>query len=156
MLRTRAILVAFYGGDKLDDPVKAEPVILQPIQNDPADPANFYQLGTALQAPVRRPRNYNSRQRRVKRSNTYRSSRYDRQGCSKKIAALEARKSPTIRAFYTMSVHYWNEAYRARLSDSVKQSYVQKEWRTSIALKLKADYVEAMNQRTPATAPGPL
>ena len=49
-------------------------------------------------------------------------------------------------AFYTMSVNYWNEAYKnARLTDSVKQSYVQKGMENvDQALKLKADYVEAM------------
>ena len=37
-------LMAAYGPDKLDDPVKAEPVVIRLIQLDPAEPANYYQL----------------------------------------------------------------------------------------------------------------
>ncbi|HEY3044645.1 MAG TPA: tetratricopeptide repeat protein, partial [Vicinamibacterales bacterium] len=37
-------LMAAYGPDKLDDPVKAEPVVIRLIQLDPGEPANYYQL----------------------------------------------------------------------------------------------------------------
>lgn len=158
MLRTRALqyLVAVYGSDKLDDPVKAEPIILQLIQNDPADPANFYQLGQLYEGAGVYDEAEKVYSLATKASpndpNTYvqLASYYDRQGLfEKKIAALEerAQKEPNNPdAFYTMSVHYWNEAYKnARLSDSVKQSYVQKGMENvDQALKLKADYVEAM------------
>ena len=36
--------MAAYGPDKLDDPVKAEPVIIRLIQLDPGEPANYFQL----------------------------------------------------------------------------------------------------------------
>ncbi len=158
MLKTRALqyLVAVYGSDKLDDPVKAEPIILQLIKNDPSDPANYYQLGQLYEgAGV-----YEDAEKvfvlATKASpndpNTYvqLASYYDRQGqFEKKIAAFEqrAQKEPNNPdAFYTMSVNYWNEAYKnARLTDSVKQSYVQKGMENvDQALKLKPDYVEAM------------
>jgi len=158
MLKVRALqyLVAVYGSEKLDDPVKAEPVILRLIQNDPADPSNYYQLGQLYEgAGV-----YDDAEKvfvlatkaNPSDPNTYLqlASYYDRQGqFEKKIAALEqrAQKEPTNPdAFYTMSVNYWNEAYKnARLTESVKQSYVQKGMENvDQALKLKSDYVEAM------------
>src|SRR4030095_4094205 len=37
-------LMAAYGPEKLDDPVKAEPVVIRLIQLDPGEPANYYQL----------------------------------------------------------------------------------------------------------------
>ena len=37
-------LMAAYGPDKLDDPVKAEPVVIRLIQLDPGEPANYFQL----------------------------------------------------------------------------------------------------------------
>jgi tetratricopeptide (TPR) repeat protein len=158
MLRTRALqyLVAVYGSDKLDDPVKAEPVILQLIQDDPADPANYYQLAQLYEGAGI----YDEAEKVFQLAttanpndpNTYvqLASYYDRQGeFEKKIGALEqrAQKEPTNPdAFYTMSVHYWNEAYKnARLSESVKRSYVQKGMENvDQALKIKPDYVEAM------------
>ena len=36
--------MAAYGPDKLDDPVKAEPVVIRLIQLDPGEPANYFQL----------------------------------------------------------------------------------------------------------------
>ncbi len=148
--------MAVYGSDKLDDPVKAEPIILQLIKNDPADPANYYQLGQLYEgAGV-----YEDAEKvftlATKASpndpNTYvqLAGYYDRQGLfDKKMAAFEqrAQKEPNNPdAFYTMSVNYWNEAYKnARLTDAVKQSYVQKGMENvDQALKLKPDYVEAM------------
>jgi tetratricopeptide (TPR) repeat protein len=158
MLKIRSLqyLVAVYGSDKLDDPVRAEPIILRLIQNDPADPANYYQLGQLYEgAGV-----YDEAEKiyvlATKASpsdpNTYvqLAGYYDRQGeFEKKIAAFEQRalKEPNNPdAFYTMSVNYWNEAYKnARLSDAVKESYVQKGMENvDQALKLKPDYVEAM------------
>jgi len=158
MLRVRSLqyLVAVYASDKLDDPVKAEPVILRLIQNDPADPANYYQLGQLYEGAGA----YDDAEKvyilATKASpndpNTYvqLASYYDRQGqFEKKIAAFEQRaeKEPNNPdAFYTMSVNYWNEAYKnARLTDNVKQAYVQKGMENvDQALKLKPDYVEAM------------
>ena len=36
--------MAAYGPDKLNDPVKAEPVVIRLIQLDPGEPANYFQL----------------------------------------------------------------------------------------------------------------
>jgi len=158
MLKVRSLqyLVAVYASDKLDDPVKAEPVILRLIKNDPVDPANYYQLGQLYEGVAE----YDEAEKvfllatkaNPNDPNTYvqLASYYDRQGLfQKKMAALEERsqKEPNNPdAFYTMSVHYWNEAYKnARLAESVKQSYVQKGMENvDQALKLKSDYVEAM------------
>jgi len=78
------------------------------------------------------------------------ASYYNRQGqFDKTIEALEERaaKEPNNpEAFYTISVYYWEKAYRDfKLTEKEKKSFVDKgEAAVDKALKLKPDYVEAI------------
>ncbi|OFV91625.1 MAG: hypothetical protein A3H95_01400 [Acidobacteria bacterium RIFCSPLOWO2_02_FULL_64_15] len=158
MLKIRSLqyLVAVYGSDKLDDPVRAEPIILRLIQNDPSDPANYFQLGQLYEGAGlydEAEKAYTlAKQARPNDPNVYvqLANYYNRQGqFDKKIAALEerAQQEPNNpEAYYTMAVFYWEEAYRnPRLTESAKQTYVTKGMEAADhSLQLKSDYVEAM------------
>jgi tetratricopeptide (TPR) repeat protein len=78
------------------------------------------------------------------------ASYYNRQGqFDKTIEALEERaaKEPNNpEAFYTISVYYWEKAYRDfKLTEKEKKAFVDKgEAAVDKALKLKPDYVEAI------------
>jgi tetratricopeptide (TPR) repeat protein len=78
------------------------------------------------------------------------ASYYNRQGqFDKTIEALEERaaKEPNNpEAFYTISVYYWEKAYRDfKLTEKEKKAFVDKgEAAVDKSLKLKPDYVEAI------------
>jgi hypothetical protein len=78
------------------------------------------------------------------------ASYYNRQGqFDKTIEALEERASKepnNPEAFYTISVYYWEKAYRDfKLTEKDKKAFVDKgEAAVDKALKLKPDYVEAI------------
>ena len=153
---TLQYLVAAYGPDKLNDPVKAEPAVQRMIKLDPGDPANYFVLakiyedaaiydeaekilGMAREAKPGDPAVYMQL-----------AGYYNRQGrFDKTIGALHERaaKEPNNpEAFYTLATYYWDEAYRdIKLKDPEKKEYVQSGIdAVDQALKIRADYVEAM------------
>jgi tetratricopeptide (TPR) repeat protein len=149
-------LVAAYGSDKLNDPVKAEPIVQRIIQLDPTEPANYFALANIyeqageyaaaedvlLRAKVAKPTDPTVY--------TTLAGFYNRQGeFQKTIDALEerAQKEPNNpEAFYTISTYYWDKAYRdPRLKDTEKRAYVEKGVQAiDHSLQIKPDYTEAL------------
>jgi tetratricopeptide (TPR) repeat protein len=154
--RSLEFLVAAYRADKLNDPAKAEPVVQKMIQLEPGEPSNYFALATIYEEAgvYDEAENMYQAARKAKPSDpaVYLSlaAYYNRQGqFDKTIEALEERaaKEPTNpEAFYTISVYYWEKAYRDfKLTEKEKKAFVDKgEAAVDKALKLKADYVEAI------------
>ena len=153
---TLQYLVAAYGPDKLNDPVKAEPAVQRMIQLDPADPTNYFALANIYeQAGV-----YDEAEKVLDMAKAAKpddpavymqlAGYYNRQGqFDKTISALQERatKEPNNpEAFYTLATYYWDEAYRdIRLKESEKKTYVQSGIDAiDHALQIRADYVEAL------------
>lgn len=149
-------LVAAYGPEKLNDPVKAEPVLQNMIREDPGDPAVYFQLAKLYEdAGV-----YEEAERILIAAKTNRpadpsvyttlAGYYNRQGhFDKTIEALEERASKepnNPEAFHTIAVYYWDEAYRDfKLKEAEKRAFVQKGVEAvDRALQIKADYMEAL------------
>jgi tetratricopeptide (TPR) repeat protein len=149
-------LMAAYGPEKLDDPVKAEPVIIHLIELDPSEPANYFQLAklyedageyeAAEKALVRakevKPTEPNVY---VQLANFYkRQDQFD-----KEMQALEerAQKEPNNpEAFQTIATQYWDQGYRGvGVSAADKKTYVDKGIvAVDRALQIRPDYVEAL------------
>ena len=149
-------LMAAYGPDKLDDPVKAEPVVIRLIQLDPGEPANYYQLAKlyedAGEGEAAEKVYVAAKDAKPTDVNTYiqLAGYYNRQGnFGKAIQAFEQRadREPNNpEGFYTVATQYWDQAYRGvGVKDADKRTYVQKGL-TAIdhAIQLKPDYVEAL------------
>jgi tetratricopeptide (TPR) repeat protein len=149
-------LMAAYGPDKLDDPVKAEPVVIRLIQLDPGEPANYYQLAKlyedAGESEAAEKVYVAAKDAKPTDVNTYiqLAGYYNRQGnFGKAIQAFEQRadREPNNpEGFYTVATQYWDQAYRGvGVKDADKRTYVQKGL-TAIdhAIQLKPDYVEAL------------
>jgi tetratricopeptide (TPR) repeat protein len=149
-------LMAAYGSDKLDDPAKAEPVVIRLIQLDPGEPANYFQLAKlyedAGETEAAEKVYVAAKDAKPTDVNTYiqLAGFYNRQGnFGKAIDAFEQRaqrdpKNPE--GFYTVATQYWDQAYRGvGVKDADKRTYVQKGL-TAIdhAIQLKPDYVEAL------------
>jgi tetratricopeptide (TPR) repeat protein len=149
-------LMAAYGSDKLDDPAKAEPVVIRLIQLDPGEPANYYQLAKlyedAGETEAAEKVYVAAKNAKPTDVNTYiqLAGFYNRQGDFRKaIDAFEqrAQREPNNpEGYYTVATQYWDQAYRGvGVKDADKRSYVQKGL-TAIdhAIQLKPDYVEAI------------
>ena len=152
-------LVASYGGDKLNDPSQAEPVLLKMIEMEPSDPANYFVLAkiyqdagsydeaeaTLLKAKEAKPDD----------SSVYMqlASFYNGQGeFDKTIEALQQRASRepnNPEAHYTIASYYWDEAFRDfRLKEEQKRDYVEKGLvQVDQAIKIKPDYIEAITYK---------
>ena len=149
-------LMAAYGSDKLDDPVKAEPVVIRLIQLDPGEPANYFQLAKlyedAGETEAAEKVFIASKDAKPSDVNTYiqLASFYNRQGdFAKSIEAFEQRadREPNNpEGFYTVATQYWDQAYRGvGVKDADKRAYVQKGLGAiDQAIQLKPDYVEAL------------
>lgn len=153
---TLQYLVAAYGPDKLDDPVKAEPVVQRLIQLAPSEEANYFALAKiyedagaykeAEEVLVR------AKQAKPNEPTVYMqlAGYYNRQGeFQKTIESLEerAQKEPNNpEAFYTIATYYWDEAYRdPRVKENDKKAYVQKGIEAvDHSLQIKPDYMEAL------------
>ena len=117
-------LMAAYGPDKLDDPVKAEPVMIRLIELEPTEPAYYFQLAKLYEdageyeaaekvyvagkdAKPTDPAGYMQL-----------AGYYDRQGeFDKEIAAFEQRSQQepnNPEGFYTIATQYWDQAYPRR------------------------------------------
>ena len=149
-------LMAAYGPDKLDDPVKAEPVVIRLIQLDPAEPANYYQLAKlyedAGESEAAEKVYVAAKNAKPSDANTYvqLAGFYTRQGnFGKAIDAYEQRaeREPNNpEAFYAVATQYWDQAYRGvGVKEADKKTYVQKGLSAiDHTIQLKPDYVEAL------------
>jgi len=149
-------LMAAYGPDKLDDPVKAEPVIIRLIQLDPGEPANYFQLGKlyedAGEYEAAEKVYLAAKDAKSTDPNVYMqlAGYYGRQGrFDKTIEAFEARAAQepnNPEGFYTIATQYWDQAYRgAGVKDSDKKEFVDKGIKAiDHAIEIKPDYVEAL------------
>ena len=154
--RSLEFLVNTYGAEKLNDPGKAEPVLQKMIQQDPGDPANYFQLAKLYEdagAYEAAEQMYiKGKEAKPGDSAGYMqlAGYYNRQGqFDKTIEALEQRASRepnNPEAYYTISTFYWDKAFRdARLKDNEKKDYVQKGIQAvDHALQIKPDYAEAL------------
>ena len=149
-------LVAAYGTDKLNDPGKAEPILIRMIELEPNEPENYFMLANVYeQAGLYddAERVYNlARDAKPADPAVYLqlAGYYNRQGVFEKtIAALEQRaeKEPTNpEAFQMIAGYYYEEASAdTRLRDQEKLDYVMKGLAAADkALSIKKDYPEAM------------
>lgn len=152
-------LVASYSGDKLNDPGQAEPVLLQMIELDRTDPANYFVLSkiyedsgnyeeaesTLLKAKEATPGDASVYMRLA--------AFYNSQGqFEKTIDALQQRaeREPNNpEAHYTIASYYWDEAFRDfRLKEPEKREYVKKGLdEVDKAIQIKPDYIEAITYK---------
>ena len=149
-------LVASYGTDKLNDPAKAEPVVMKMIQLEPGEPSNYFALAKIYEdaGAYDAAENMLVKAKEAKPSDPavymQLAGYYNRQGhFDKTMAALTERaaKEPNNpEAFYTIATYYWDEAYRDfKLKESEKKDFVGKGTEAvERALQIKPDYVEAL------------
>ena len=149
-------LVAAYGVDKLNDPGKAEPVLIKMIEMEPAEPSNYAVLGKIYEDAGLYENTEKvllmSKAAKPKDSSVYLqlAGFYNRQGrFDKTIESLSQRadNEPTNpEAFQTIAGYYWDEARGdSALTDAQKKDYIGKGLdAVNKALALKADYVEAL------------
>lgn len=154
--RSLEFLVNTYGAEKLNDPGKAEPVLLKMIQQDPSDPTYYFQLAKLYEDAGA----YDAAEQMYIRGKDAKpndgagymqvAGYYNRQGeFDKTIDALEqraAREPNNPEAYYTIATFYWDKAFRdARLKEQDKRDYVQKGVQSiDHALQIKPDYAEAL------------
>jgi len=154
--RSLEFLVNTYGSEKLNDPGKAEPVLLKMIQQDPSDPTYYFQLAKLYEDAGA----YDAAEQMYIRGKEAKpndgagymqlAGYYNRQGeFDKTIDALEQRASRepnNPEAYYTIATFYWDKAFRdARLKEQDKRDFVQKGIQSiDHALQIKPDYAEAL------------
>ncbi|MCC7416441.1 MAG: tetratricopeptide repeat protein [Acidobacteria bacterium] len=154
--RALEYLALAYGTDKLNDPAKAEPVMIQLIQLDPAEPANYIALARLYEeAGV-----YDEAEKVLLMAKAAKpddpaiysvlANYYNRQGdFEHTIQALEegAAKEPSNPVGpFTIATYYWDNAQsNFRLSSEQKMENVQKGL-SSIdkAISLRPEYMEAL------------
>ncbi len=149
-------LVSAYGVDKLNDPAKAEPVLIKMIEMEPAEPSNYAVLAKIYEDAGAYPEAeqvlLRSKAAKPKDPTVYLqlAGFYNRQGqFDKTIEALNERAAiepNNPEAFQTIAGYYWDETRGdATLSDAQKREYIGKGLEAvDKALALKSDYVEAL------------
>jgi tetratricopeptide (TPR) repeat protein len=149
-------LMSAYGPEKLDDPVRAEPVMIRLVQLEPEEPAYYHQLGKlyedAAEYDAAEKVYLAAKDAKPNDANVYlqlagfytRMDEFD-----KTVAAYEqrAQQEPNNpEAYYSIATKYWDQAYRGPgVTDSDKRLYVDKG-RQAIdkALQIRPDYIEAL------------
>jgi tetratricopeptide (TPR) repeat protein len=149
-------LMAAYGQDKLDDPVKAEPVMIKLIELEPKEPAYYFQLAKlyedAGEYEAAEKAYMAGKEARPADPSGYMqlAGYYDRSGeFEKEIAAFEQRSQQepnNPEGFYTIATQYWDQAYRGSgVNDETKRLYVEKGIKAiDEAIRIRPDYVEAI------------
>lgn len=149
-------LVAAYGTDKLNDPAKAEPVLLKMIQMEPTEPQNYAVLAKIYEDAGAYPEAEQTllKARDAKPNDPVVYSQlagyYNRQGqFDKTIEAFQQRtkvEPNNPEAYFTIATYYWDETRNdARLNEAQKREYIQKGMENiDKALQLKPDYVDAL------------
>ncbi len=150
------LVAAYNNPDKLNDPGQAEPILLQMIEMDPKDTANYFALAKIYEDSgiydLAEEQLNKAREAAPNDSAVYMqlAGYYNRQGeFDKTIEALQTRASKepgNPEAHYTIATYYWDKAYRDfKLSNAEKKQMIQ----TGVelvdkALSIKDDYSEAM------------
>jgi len=152
-------LVAAYGADKLNDPAKAEPVLIKMIEVEPTEPSNYAVLAKIYEDAGL----YDdaekvllmSKAAKPKDSAVYLqlAGFYNRQGrFDKTIESLNQRaeiEPNNPEAFQTIAGYYWDETRGdSGLTEAQKKEYISKGLEAvDKAISLKSDYVEAITFR---------
>jgi tetratricopeptide (TPR) repeat protein len=149
-------LAHVYGSDKLNDPAKAEELILQMIQLDPTEISNYFLIAKlyedAGEYAAAENALLNARDKRADAPIVYMqlAGFYNRQGAfDKTIAALieRADRDPANpEAYYTIATYYWDHAYRTFTLTGVEKREMVMKGLGSVerAIGLKPDYMEAL------------
>jgi tetratricopeptide (TPR) repeat protein len=152
-------LVAAYGADKLNDPAKAEPVLIRMIEMEPQEPSNYAVLAKIYEDAGL----YDEAEKVLLMAKDAKPSDasvylqlagfYNRQGrFDKTIESLNQRAAiepNNPEAFQTIAGYYWDETRGdAALTDQQKREYIEKGLEAvDKAISLKPDYVEAITFR---------
>jgi tetratricopeptide (TPR) repeat protein len=152
-------LAAAYGSDKLNDPVKAEPVYLEIIALEPKEPANYMALAKLYEDAGR----YDDAEAQYTKASEAKPNDpsvlagkagfYNRQGdFPKTIAALEqaaALEPNNPEGYHRVAVFYWDKSRGDfRLSANEKKDFITKGLAMEDkALSLNPDYLEAMTYK---------
>jgi len=152
-------LVAAYGSDKLNDPGKAEPVLIKMIEMEPTEPSNYSVLAKLYEDAGL----YDdaekvllmSKAAKPKDASVYMqlAGFYNRQGkFDKTMESLYQRadiEPNNPEAFQTIAGYYWDETRGdSSLTEAQKKEYIGKGLEAvDKALGLKSDYVEAITFR---------
>jgi tetratricopeptide (TPR) repeat protein len=152
-------LAAAYGSDKLNDPVKAEPVYQEIIALEPKEPANYMALAKLYEDAG----NYEGAEAQYNKAKEVKPNDpsvlagmagfYNRQGdFPKTIAALEAAAAlepNNPEGYHRVAVFYWDKSRGDfRLSAAEKRDFIQKGLAMEDkALTLNPDYMEAMTYK---------
>jgi tetratricopeptide (TPR) repeat protein len=149
-------LAAAYGSDKLDDPVKAEPVIQRMITLDPSDTSHYFELAQLYEnaGAYQEAEQMLLYAKQVKPNDPLvwmtLGSFYNRQGAFEKtMEALEQRaviEPNNPEAHFTIATYYWDNAQRnTMLSDVEKKEDVEKGMAAiNKALEIRPDYLDAI------------
>ena len=152
-------LVAAYGADKLNDPAKAEPVLIKMIEMEPQEPSNYAVLAKIYEDAGLYDEAEKvllmSKDAKPKDASVYLqlAGFYNRQGrFDKTIEALNQRaeiEPNNPEAFQTIAGYYWDETRGdSALTDAQKKEYIEKGLEAvDKAISLKPDYVEAITFR---------
>jgi tetratricopeptide (TPR) repeat protein len=152
-------LSAAYGSDKLNDPVKAEPVYLEIIALEPKEPGNYMALAKLYEDAGR----YDDAEAQYTKAKEVKPNDpavyagiagfYNRQGdFPKTIAALEAAAAlepNNPEGYHRVAVFYWDKSRGDfRLSANEKRDFITKGLAMEDkALSLNPDYMEAMTYK---------
>src|SRR4029453_2305816 len=152
-------LSAAYGSDKLNDPVKAEPVYQEIIALEPKEPGNYMALAKLYEDAGR----YDDAAAQYTKASEVKpndpsvlagkAGYYNRQGdFPKTIAALEqaaALEPNNPEGYHRVAVFYWDKSRGDfRLSPAEKRDFIQKGLAMEDkALSLNPDYMEAMTYK---------
>ena len=152
-------LSAAYGSDKLNDPVKAEPVYQEIIALEPNEPQNYIALSKLYEDAGR----YDDAEAQLEKANSVKpndpgvlaamASYYNRQGdFPKTIAALEqaaAVEPNNPEGYHRVAVFYWDKTRGDfRLSVATQREYIMKGLAMEDkALGLNPDYMEALTYK---------
>ena len=152
-------LVATYGVDKLNDPGKAEPVLIKMIEAEPSEPSNYAVLAKIYEDAALYPEAEKvllmAKSAKPKDPIVYLqiAGFYNRQGqFDKTIEALNERAAiepNNPEAFQTIAGYYWDETRGdSSLTEAQKREYIMKGLEAvDKAIALKSDYVEALTFR---------
>ena len=150
-------LVSAYGPDKLNDPEKAEPIVMKMIEVDPSDPVNYFYLSKIYEEAGRfedaEQTLMKAREVKPNDPTVYASMSgfYNRQGdfpktmeALHKAAELEPNNP---QGYQLLATYYWEKVYKDhRLSPADKKEYLAKGIEAADkALALNPEYAEALS-----------
>jgi tetratricopeptide (TPR) repeat protein len=152
-------LVAAYGPDKLNDPTKAEPIVLEMVKLAPNEPGNYFALAKIYEDAGR----YEEAEQALMKARdaapndasvyVQMSGFYNRQGdFEKTMEALHKAadiKPDDPQGHQLVATYYWEKAQKDhRLTPAQKKDYIAKGIAAADrALKLNPEYIEALTYK---------